>query len=80
MQQQDLQIKIEQYVRKMPYIKAIILSDIEDGVEIYKYLANDIELKEENDENFVNGLRHGMTEMFTSILDQLKKLGDCNNL
>ncbi len=39
MQSQDLENKVQSYVRKMPFIKAIILSELEDDVEIYRYIA-----------------------------------------
>lgn len=39
MQSADLENKTQQYVRKHPFIKALILSELEDDVEIYKYIA-----------------------------------------
>ena len=65
MQASDLQTKTLQYVRKMPFIKGIILNEIEDEVEIYKYIAPDLEFKSEVNENFLNGLRSGMSELYT---------------
>ena len=79
MQSQDLEQKVQQYIRKMPFIKAIILSELEDDVEIYKYIAPDLEFKNEVTENFLNGLRGGMNELYTDFKSQLKKLGDCQN-
>jgi hypothetical protein len=49
----------------MPFIKGIILNEIEDEVEIYKYIATDLEFKSEVNENFLNGLRSGMSELYT---------------
>ena len=63
----------------MPYVKAIIISELEDDVEIYKYIAEDIEFKSEVNDNFLNGLRGGMNELYTDFKGQLKKLGDCEN-
>jgi hypothetical protein len=63
----------------MPFIKAIILSELEDDVEIYKYIAPDLEFKSEVSENFLNGLRGGMNELYTDFKGQLKKIGDCQN-
>ncbi len=80
MQHASLVDKTNLFVRKYPFIKAVLLSDMDDGVEIFKYLAEDLELKKDKDPNFLSGLRHGMTEMFTSILDQMKKLGDATKL
>ena len=63
----------------MPFVKAIILSELEDDVEIYKYIAEDLEFKNEVNDNFLNGLRGGMNELYTDFKGQLKKLGDCEN-
>ena len=59
--------KTHQYVRKLPFIKALILSELEDDVEIYKYIAEDLEFKQKTDENFLNGLRGGMNELYTDF-------------
>ena len=79
MQSQDLEQKTLQYITKMPFVKAIILSELEDDVEIYKYIAKDLEFKNEVNDNFLNGLRGGMNELYTDFKGQLKKLGDCEN-
>ena len=67
MQSEELNVKTQQYVKKMPYVKAIILSELEDDVEIYKYIAEDIEFKSEVTDNFLNGLRGGMNELYTDF-------------
>ena len=51
----------------MPFIKAIMLSELEDDVEIYKYISGDIEFKSEMNENFLNGLRGGMNELYNDF-------------
>ncbi len=51
----------------MPWVKAIIISELDDDVEIYKYIANDVEFKSEMNENFLNGLRGGMNELYTDF-------------
>ena len=61
----------------MPFIKAVILSELEDDVEIYKYIASDLEFKQETNDNFLNGLRGGMNELYTDFKGQFNKLGDC---
>ena len=63
----------------MPFVKAIILSELEDDVEIYKYIAEDLEFKNEMSENFLNGLRGGMNELYTDFKGQFNKLGECSN-
>lgn len=60
----------------MPFIKAVVLSEIEDDVEIFKYIAADLEFKQEANENFLNGLRGGMNELYTDFKGQFNKLGD----
>jgi hypothetical protein len=79
MQSQDLEQKTLQYVRKMPFVKAVILSELEDDVEIYKWIAGDLEFKQETNDNFLNGLRGGMNELYTDFKGQFQKLGDCSN-
>ena len=79
MQSAELEQKTQQYIRKMPFIKAIILSELEDDVEIYKYIAPDLEFKNEVNENFLNGLRGGMNELYTDFKGQLSKVCDCQN-
>ncbi len=79
MQSPDLEQKTQYYIKKMPFIKAIMISELEDDVEIYKYISEDLEFKKKVDENFLNGLRGGMNELYTDFKGQLKKLGDCNN-
>ena len=79
MQSADLEQKTQQYIRKMPFIKAIILNELNDDVEIYKYIAEDLEFRGEVNENFLNGLRGGMNELYTYFKSQLQKLGDCEN-
>lgn len=71
MQSADLENKVQQYVRKMPFITAIILSELEDDVEIYRYIAKDLEFKSEVSDNFLNGLRGGMNELYTDFKGQL---------
>lgn len=55
------------------------MSELEDDVEIYKYIAADLEFKQETNENFLNGLRGGMNELYNDFKGQFNKLGDCNN-
>jgi len=55
------------------------LSELEDDVEIYKYIASDLQFKQETNENFLNGLRGGMNELYNDFKGQFNKLGDCQN-
>lgn len=63
-------IKTQQFIRKMPFVKAIILSELTEDIEVFKYLADDIEFKQsvtETNQNFLNGLRGGMNELYTDF-------------
>ena len=63
------------YVRKMPYLKALIISELSNDIEIYRYInTKDIVFKNEISENFLNGLRGGMNELFTDFKKQFQKL------
>mmetsp|Transcript_25176 Transcript_25176/g.24630 ORF Transcript_25176/g.24630 Transcript_25176/m.24630 type:complete len:125 (+) Transcript_25176:47-421(+) len=61
----------------MPFLKGLIISELQDDVEIYKYIAKDLKFKNEVTENFLNGLRGGMNELYTDFKSQLTKLGSC---
>ena len=62
----------------MPYLKALILSELQNDIEIFRYInTKDIKFKDEisNDlDNFLNGLRGGMNELFTDFKKQFEKL------
>ena len=62
----------------MPYLKALILSEIQNDIEIYRYInTKDIKFKNELNEinePFLNGLRAGMNELFTDFKKQFEKL------
>lgn len=79
MQSLELETKTQQYVRKHPFLKALIMSEIQDDVEIYKWIAADLEFKQETTDNFLNGLRGGMNELYNDFKGQFNKLGDCSN-
>jgi hypothetical protein len=42
MQSQDLELKTLQYARKYPFLKGLMISELKDDVEIYKYIASDL--------------------------------------
>lgn len=76
MQSQDLEQKTLQYLRKLPFIKGVILSELQDDVEIYKNISPDLQFKQETNDNFLNCLRGGMNELYKDFKEQFKKLGD----
>ena len=59
----------------MPYLKALIISELQNDIEIYRYInTKDMVFKNEISDNFMNGLRGGMNELFTDQKKQFEKL------
>ena len=71
-----LEDKTNQYVQKMPYLKALIVSELQNDIEIFRFINTyDIVFKQEVlDDNFISGLRGGMNELFTDFKKQFQKL------
>ena len=63
----------------MPYLKAIMLTELKDDGEVYRWLSDDLELKAEINENFLTGLRGGINILFSDFKNQFQKLGSCRN-
>ena len=42
MQHEELDKLTQRYIRKLPFVKALLLSELAEGVEVYKYVAEDI--------------------------------------
>ena len=42
-----------QFVRRMPYLKAIMLTELKDDDEVFRWLSDDLNLKSEINENFL---------------------------
>ena len=75
----DLESKTMQFVRRMPYLKAIMLTELKDDQEVYRWLSPDLELKAEINDNFLTGLRGGINILYSDFKNQFTKLGSCNN-
>ena len=59
----------------MPYLKALVISELQNDIEVYRYInSQDLQFKNEITENFLNGLRGGMNELFTDFKKQFEKL------
>ena len=75
--------KTKRYVSNMPYLKAVILSELQNDIEIYSYInLEDIALNthsQQNMESYLNGLRAGMNELFTDFKKQFEKLQTSNS-
>ena len=68
-----------QFVKRMPYLKAIMLTELKDDGEVYRWLAPDLKLKAEINENFLTGLRGGINILFQDFKNQFSKLGSSKN-
>ena len=66
-------------MKKMPFVKAIILGELTDDAEVYRWLSDDLTFKTETNDNFLTGLRGGINILFTDFKNQFGKLGECNN-
>ena len=80
MQSKDLDEKMNRIIKKMPFVKAIILIDMIGDAEVFRYQADDIDFKSKLDPHFFVGLRGGMNELYRDFKNQFAKLGECNNL
>mmetsp|Transcript_17383 Transcript_17383/g.21947 ORF Transcript_17383/g.21947 Transcript_17383/m.21947 type:complete len:113 (-) Transcript_17383:203-541(-) len=76
---QDLNNKTVQFVRRMPYLKAILLTELKDDAEVFRWLSDDLELKAEINDNFLTGLRGGINILYSDFKNQFQKLGSCRN-
>ena len=70
---------MQRIIKKMPFIKAIMLIDMVGDAEVFRYQAEDIDFSKKDDQHFFVGLRGGMNELFTDFKNQFAKLGECNN-
>lgn len=52
----------------MPFVKGLILSDLTEGVEVFKYISPDIKFKiQTSDSVGFNGLRAAMNLLYTDF-------------
>lgn len=63
----DLEAKVMQFVQRMPYLKAIMLTELQNDGEVYRWLSNDLELKAEINDNFLTGLRGGINILYSDF-------------
>ena len=54
-------------MKKMPFVKAIIVADLEDDVELFGYFAEDMKFKREANEVFIRGVRGGIRILYTDF-------------
>ena len=54
-------------MKKMPFVKAIIVADLEDDVELFRYFAEDMKFKREANEVFIRGVRGGIRILYTDF-------------
>ena len=74
MQNKELDKLTQMYIRNKPFVKALILSDLTEGVEVHKYVAEDLEFSiddstksREKYENYLNGIRAAMNSLYTEF-------------
>ena len=61
--------KTLRYVSKMPYLKALILTELVNETEIYSFInRTDMQFKtDEISDGFLLGLRGGMSDLFSDF-------------
>ena len=57
-------------MQKMPFVKAIILGELTDDAEVYRWLSDDLKFKTETNDNFLTGLRGGINISTRQISSQ----------
>jgi len=70
---------VKEYFKKLPFLRALFISNFEDGVSVFHHMEN-LNIEKIEDESFANALRHGMTEMYSLHQQQMKKVTKCENL
>ena len=56
--------KTEALMQKMPFVKAIIVADLEDDIELFRFFAEDMRFKRETNEMFIKGVRGGIRILY----------------
>ena len=51
-------------MQKMPFVKAIIVSDLEEDIELFRFFAEDMKFKRETNEVFIRGVRGGIRILY----------------
>ena len=70
-----LEEKTHRYLSKMPYLKALILVELQNEIEIYSYLnEDDIQFSSEANDDFMRGLRGGISDLYTDFKKQFQKI------
>ena len=58
-----------------------IISELQEGVEVFKYIADDLEFntdKSQDYPNYLSGLRVAMNSLYTDFKNQFAKVSECN--
>ena len=71
--------KTQQFVKRMPFLRAIMLTELKDDGEVYRWLSPSVEFKAEINDNFLTGLRGGINILYSDFKNQFTKLGSCRN-
>ena len=73
------------YIRKLPWVKGLIFSELTEQCEIFKYIADDIKFNNQASEdreayqNYLSGLRAAMNSLYCDFKNQFSKVSECNN-
>lgn len=70
MQNKELDRLTQMYIRKLPFVKGLLMSELQEGVKIYEYIAEDLAFntdKLDGTNNYINGLRAAMNSLYTDF-------------
>ena len=73
MQSKDLTDKTDKIMDRFPFIKAIMVADKEDGVEVFENIRLDEKEFLNEEAGGISAVRYAMADMCNSILDQENK-------
>ena len=63
----NLNEKTASLMKKMQFVKAIIVADLDDDIELYRYFSDDMKFKREANEVFIRGVRGGIRILYTDF-------------
>lgn len=72
------------YIRKLPWVKGLIFSELHEQVEVFKYIADDIQFNMDTEnrddyQTYLSGLRAAMNSLYADFKNQFSKVSECDN-
>ena len=64
---EGMSTSVTQLMQKMPFVKAILLADMSDDTELFRYFAEDMKFKRDAHEVFVRGVRGGINILYSDF-------------